>query len=182
MSDFDIRPLTGEDGDSVLAFARALPEHDLLFLARDLTQPKVVEAWLGGVAAGDITSYAACAEGSIIGYTALITDALSWSPHVGEIRALVAEDWRGKGVGRALIERTVHDAVTRGLEKLTARMTPDQHGAITVFEEMGFRAEAMLRDHVRARSGETYDLAILSLNVAAVAAQHEALGMTEATA
>lgn len=180
-AEVEYRALTGVDGPAVLAFARELPEHDLLFLARDLTHPKVIDAWLDGVAGGEIASDAAFSEGRMIGFTALITDALSWSPHVGEVRAIVAADWRGKGVGRALIERAVRAAIERGLEKLTARMTPDQHGAITVFEELGFRAEAMLRDHVRTRSGDTFDLAILSLDVAANAAQRARLGIAPAT-
>jgi L-amino acid N-acyltransferase YncA len=48
---------------------------------------------------------------------------------------------------------------------LTARMTPDQRGSITLFEETGFRGEAMLRDHVRDRDGNVFDLAILSLDL-----------------
>ncbi|MDE2561072.1 MAG: GNAT family N-acetyltransferase [Sphingomonadales bacterium] len=149
-------------------------------MARDLTQPKVVDAWLRSVEEGRITSYAAIAGGRMVGYTALISDDLSWSPHVGEIRVIVADNWRGKGVGRRLVEPTFRKAIEKGLEKLTARMTTDQHGAINMFEDMGFRAEAMLRDQVRARDGKTYDLAILSLNVAASASGLAALGITEA--
>jgi len=175
----EIRELTRNDGPAVLEFARALPPHDLLFMARDLTQPKVVDAWLNSVAEGRITSYAAISGGRMVGYTALITDALSWSPHVGEMRVIVAEDWRSKGVGRRLIEPTFKKALEKGLKKLTARMTTDQHGAITLFEEMGFKAEALLRDHVCSREGKTYDLAILSLNVEASASGLAALGITE---
>ena len=38
---------------------RALPEHDLLFLGRDLTHPRVVEAWLGAIGEGWIDSLVA---------------------------------------------------------------------------------------------------------------------------
>jgi hypothetical protein len=60
-----------------------------------------------------------------------------------------------------------------------ARMTPDQRGAIALFEEMGFRGEAMLRDHVRDREGKVHDLAILSLDVARMEAQHGAFGLSD---
>jgi len=80
---------------------------------------------------------------------------------------------RGKGLGRALLEASIRLAVEGGATKLLARMTPDQRGAITLFEESGFRGEAMLRDHVQDRSGALHDLAILSMIVArANAAQH----------
>ena len=40
----------------ILAFARALPEHDLLFLRRDITQPDQVDAWLRDTTAGNATT------------------------------------------------------------------------------------------------------------------------------
>ena len=89
---------------------------------------------------------------------------------------LVAPEWRGKGLGRKLLSQIVTDAIAAGAGKLTARMTPDQAGAITLFEECGFRAEAMLRDQVKAADGSLHDLAVLSLDPAREAAKREAFG------
>jgi hypothetical protein len=47
-----------------------------------------------------------------------------------------------------------------------ARMTLDQRGAIAVFEGIGFRPEALMRDHVKDREGNTHDLLVLSHEVA----------------
>ena len=58
----------------------------------------------------------------------------------------------------------------RGIEKLTAQMTPDQIGSVMLFESLGFRAEALLKDHVRDRDGKTHDLAVLAHDVARIAA------------
>ena len=68
-----------------------------------------------------------------------------------------------------------------GFEKLTARMTLDQNAAITVFEELGFKREAMLRDHVKDRDGKKHDLLILSHDVEGFLAQMHAYGLDEAT-
>ena len=46
-----LRLMEAGDGPAVLAFAGALPAHDLLFLRRDICHPKVVEAWIGGMIA-----------------------------------------------------------------------------------------------------------------------------------
>jgi hypothetical protein len=46
-----------------------------------------------------------------------------------------------------------------------------------VFESLGFKAEALLRDHVRDKSGRTHDLVVLGHNVAQVRAQMEAYGI-----
>ena len=165
---------------SVREFAQSLPPHDLLFLSRDIQHPKVIDAWINSIADGEISSLVALDGDKVVGTTAIVRDLLGWSSHVAELRILISEDMRGKGLGRILLQHCVTDAVDNGAEKLMARMTPDQRGAIQLFEEMGFRGEAMLRDHVRDRDGKVHDLAILSLDVARVGAQHGAFGFSEA--
>jgi hypothetical protein len=49
-----------------------------------------------------------------------------------------------------------------------------------VFEGLGFRGEALMRDHVRDRDGTKYDIVILSHDVAEFGSQMEAYGLTEA--
>ncbi len=171
-----IRAFQPGDRAALERFARALPTHDLLFLSRDLRQPKVIEAWLAATGEGEIDSLVAWDGPDIVATTASIRDPLGWSPHVCEIRVLVLPVLRGKGLGRVLLERCVEAAIAGGATKLVARMTPDQVGAITLFEESGFRAEALLRDHVRDEAGAMHDLAILSLDPARAAARQAAFG------
>jgi L-amino acid N-acyltransferase YncA len=85
---------------------------------------------------------------------------------VGEVRLLVASDRRGAGLGRDLLEAIYTVAVERGVEKLTAQMTPDQIGSVMLFESLGFRAEALLKDHVRDGAGHSHDLTVLSYELA----------------
>lgn len=171
-----LRPFEPGDEEAVLAFARRLPEHDLLFLTRDITQPKVVAAWLRDVEEGTIVSLLALRGTEVVGTTAVVRDALSWSPHVGDIRVLVAPELRGQGLGHLLAQESMAIALALGLEKLTVRMTVDQHAAIALFESLGFRGEALLRDHVKDRSGQRHDIAVLSHDVAEVTARLSAYG------
>ncbi len=165
-ADVTIRPFLRTDAAAVAAFTQELPEHDLLFLSRDIKHARVMEAWLDAVAAGEIESLIATIGEAVVASTAIVKDPLGWSPHVAELRLLVAPALRGKGLGRALLDASIRLAIEGGAAKLIARMTPDQRGAITMFEESGFRGEAMLHDHVRDRSGALHDLAILSMVVA----------------
>lgn len=174
-----IRRFAASDEAAMLAFTNSLPEHDLLFLSRDVQHPRVVEAWAAAIGEGTIDSLVAEDCGQIVGTAALVRDPLGWSPHVGEVRLLVSPDRRGAGLGRDLLEAIFAIAHAHGATKLVAQMTPDQTGSVNLFESLGFRGEAMLRDHVCDRSGQFHDLVILSLRLGAIAASHQAFGWTE---
>ena len=66
------------------------------------------------------------------------------------------------------------------LEKLCAHMTVDQRGAIEIFEGLGFRGEALLRDQVKDPDGTKHDMVILSHDLARIQTRMEAYGMTSA--
>ena len=174
-----IRRFAPTDQAAMLAFSASLPEHDLLFLSRDLKHPRVVEAWVAAIGEGYIDSLIAEDDGRIVASAALVRDPLSWSAHVGEVRLLVSPDRRGAGLGRDLLEAILAIAAAHQLTKLVAQMTPDQNGSVALFESLGFRGEALLRDHVCDRSGQLHDLVILSHRSGAVAASHQAFGWTE---
>ncbi len=179
-SEIILREMRGADEKDVLDFARTLPTHDLLFVRRDITNPKVVTAWVDAIRAGSMWTLLATKEEAILGCAALIRDPLSWSPHVGELRVLVSPTTREKGLGRLLIQEAFRKALALDLKKLIAQMTVDQKGAIAIFEELGFRGEALLRDHVRDRDGATHDIVILSHDVARVHSHLAAYGAGEA--
>ena len=175
--DIEFRLMARADEAAVLDFARKLPTHDLLFLPRNISEPKVLSAWINEIEQGAITSLLAIKDGKVVGCGTLVRDPHSWSPHVGEIRMVVSLDVRGQGVGRALSQETFAVALGAGLEKLTAQMTVDQRAAIALFESLGFKAEALLRDHVRDIDGKTHDIVVLGHNIAQVRAQLEAYGV-----
>ena len=178
--DIEFRMMGPADEAAVLAFAQALPAHDLLFLPRNISEPKVLSAWVKEIERGAITSLLAVKDGKVVGCGTLVRDPHSWSPHVGEIRMVVSLDVRGQGVGRALSQETFALALGAGLEKFSVQMTIDQRGAIALFESLGFKAEALLRDHVQDVGGRKHDIVVLGHNVAQVRAQMEAYGLPDA--
>jgi len=180
--EIEFRLMTRADEAAVLAFAKGLPTHDLLFLPRNISQPKVLSAWINEIERGDITSLLAIRQGVVVGCGTLVRDRHSWSPHVGEIRMVVSLDVRGQGVGRALSQETFALALGAGLEKLSVQMTVDQQAAIALFESLGFKAEALMHDHVSDVDGKKHDIVVLGHNLAQVRAQLEAYGVPGAVA
>jgi RimJ/RimL family protein N-acetyltransferase len=175
-----LRLLTRSDRDAMRAFTGNLSEHDLLFLRRDITDDTVLDDWLGEVERGRTITVVAESGGRILGYASLSLAIANWSQHVGEIRVLVGKDARGKGIGRVLTEAVFAQALDKGIEKIVAQMTIDQKGAIATFEELGFKAEALLRDHVKDRAGQKHDLLVYSHDVQNFQSQLDAYGVSEA--
>lgn len=175
-----LREMSPADRDAVLAFAQALPPHDLLFLRRDITKPAELDVWLEELASGQLVTILAFEGERPVGYATVQRDRDAWSSHVAELRVAVDGRWRRRGLGRLLTEQAFAVALGSGIEKMTARMTPDQKGAIRTFQGLGFRPEALLRDHVRDRMGARHDLLILSHDVAAFESQLGAYGVAQA--
>ena len=161
----EVRIMTEADRDAVLAFARALPQEDLLFLRVDLTEEGVVDDWLANLETGHSTSIVAYDDEGLVGYATVHTNPTSWTRHMGEIRVNVSPAYRSRGLGRVLIANIFDLAASRGLSKLTANMTSDQRGAQAAFRRLGFVPEAHLADYVQDRSGTTRDMIIMSFDI-----------------
>lgn len=174
-----LRPMEAGDRDSILTFARSLPVRDLLFLQRDIRLEKVVAAWIDQTGqGGPISSLVAIDDnGHLHGCSALVRDQLSWSRHVADIRILVGIDSRSMGLGRLLAMHCVDQALAEDVEKLTVQMTPDHEGALRMFEELGFRPEALLRDQVRDAEGAISDIVIMALSLGRYSATRTAYSL-----
>src|SRR5262249_61470461 len=68
----------------------------------------------------------------------------------GEIGMMVAADWRGRGVGTALVGASVGWARARGLQKLVLGWLPDNGAGIALSRQFGF-AQTGRRPHPERR-------------------------------
>lgn len=174
---FTLRPMTLEDGPLLQQFALKLPAHDLLFMRRDITKQAGIDRWLDAVRRGAMYSIL-CEDGAgVAGYSSIHLTELDWSQHVADLRVATAERARGFGLGRLLTREAFNIALALDIEKVQARMTPDQEGARALFQELGFQPEALLKDEVRDRDGEYHDLLIMACNVDSFFAHRAAYGV-----
>lgn len=160
-----LRLMTADDKEAVLAFARSLPEDDLLFLSFDITQDSFVEHWIRRIETGAWFTILVEADGALVGHGSLMRTEQIWSRHLGEIILLLAPEVRGKGLGNILAGEIFAKAEEWQLMKVVARMAADQRGAIQVFEKLGFTAEALLADYVIDRNNRTHDLIAMSYDI-----------------
>jgi len=157
-----LRTLAADDLGQMIAFAGALPEDDLLFLERDITQPAEVEAWIKDTLEGRLVTLVAWEDESVVGYATFSRASARWMRHVAELRVVVAQSVRGIGIGRFLLELAFEMVLDLGVTKVIARMTPEQTAALKLFQRLGFAEEAVLRDHALDANGVARDLLVLS--------------------
>jgi RimJ/RimL family protein N-acetyltransferase len=162
---YTLRLMTAKDKAKMLAFAKSLPEDDLLFLAIDITQDDAVDNWINNIEAGRLHTILVESDGKLVGHGSLIHEEQVWTRHLGGMILLLAPETRGKGLGNILAGELFGYAEEIGLRKVMARMAATQKGAIQVFEKLGFKAEALLTDCVIDRNNKTHDLIIMSYDV-----------------
>jgi RimJ/RimL family protein N-acetyltransferase len=81
----------------------------------------------------------------------------------GDLGMAVAREWRGRGVGSALVEAAVVWARERGLHKLSLEVFPHNVAAIALYRKFGFVEEGHLVRQYRRASGELWDSIVMGL-------------------
>jgi RimJ/RimL family protein N-acetyltransferase len=120
---------------------------------------------------------AAVADGEIIGSLHVQASRFGF----GEIGMLVARDWRGRGVGSALVAAAIEWARERGLHKLSLSVFPHNAAAIALYRKVGFVEEGRRVKHFRRASGELWDAIEMGL-LLDDAINRDPGGVTEQTA
>lgn len=81
----------------------------------------------------------------------------------GEFGMLVAREWRGRGVGSALVAAAIDRSRERGLHKLCLSVFPHNEAAIALYRKFGFEEEGYRRKQLRRANGELWDLIDMGL-------------------
>jgi hypothetical protein len=134
--EIEFRLMSRTDEVAVLDFAKS-PTHDLLFLPRNISQPKVLSAWINEIERGDITSLLAVQAGKVVGCGTLVRD-----PIRGRRMSERSEWWCHRmfaaRASDALSQQTFALALGPALA-LSVQMTVDQQAAIALFEASASR-------------------------------------------
>lgn len=81
----------------------------------------------------------------------------------GELGMLVARDWRGRGVGTALVAAAIEWGRENGLHKLTLGVFPHNEAAIRLYRKFGFVEEGRRVKQIRRANGDLWDLIEMGL-------------------
>jgi [ribosomal protein S18]-alanine N-acetyltransferase len=98
-------------------------------------------------------SLVAAADGKLIGSIHVETSRHGF----GEIGMAVAREWRGRGVGSALLQAAIDWARAQGLHKLSLSVFPHNTTAIALYRKFGFVEEGRRVKQYRRATGELWD-------------------------
>jgi RimJ/RimL family protein N-acetyltransferase len=153
---FTVRPATVADARPMAELFAAVAEERTGIA----TEPPVdVDARTAQFTASIAESMVAVADGQVVGM--IHTGVTRYG--VGELGMLVEREWRGRGVGSALIQATIAWARGQGLHKLSLEVWTHNAAAIALYRKCGFVEEGRRVKHYRRASGELWDSLIMGL-------------------
>jgi RimJ/RimL family protein N-acetyltransferase len=160
MADVQIRPLEAADLETVIAL-KDLVAHEGRWIATEAPIDREDHVVRYGRSLEDPNQggFVAVLDDEIVGNIGVQAEPYG----VADIGMLVADGYRGKGIGSALLEAAVDWARAHGCHKVALQMWPHNTGARALYEKFGFVEEGLLRRHYRRNDGSLWDAVVMGL-------------------
>jgi|SRR3989441_5101872 len=177
-----VRRLAAGDEDALLAFFQAVPEAERFFLKDDVTSPDLIRGWVrdaerpdpepsptartGGRAFALIALEAARPDGRpygrILAEAALVRRRGAARGHLADLRIVVAQDYRHRGLGTALLSELLDVARDSGLSGVLFEAVADaQAQALAAAESLGFIRLGLIHGGAIDPDGRLHDVVLL---------------------
>jgi RimJ/RimL family protein N-acetyltransferase len=152
--EFVVRPARADDARAMAEiFAEVAQERDGI-----ATEPPVdIDERAGQFARSAASAAVAVAGDRIIGMIHVEVSRHGF----GEFGMLVVRDWRGRGVGSALVQAAIDWARGQGLHKLGLEVFAHNAAGIAMYRKCGFTEEGRRVKHYRRANGELWDAIVM---------------------
>jgi ribosomal protein S18 acetylase RimI-like enzyme len=98
----------------------------------------------------------------IVGFCRCEGDQLRRSTHKVEFGVCVLKDYWGYGIGRKLLEQSIHWADENGIKKISLKVLETNDKAIKLYQEYGFEVEGTLKYDKRLSDGKYYNTILMA--------------------
>lgn len=156
-----IRDLTMDDLDKSIAFFKALPKEDRIFLRVDVTKPENVERRIQMIKFGKVIRLVALIGDEIVADGALELETEEWEEHIAELRLIVGRPYQRKGLGMIMARELFAIAASKNVEEIVVKFMEPQVAAWKVVEKLGFHKDSILHDYVKDIDGVKHDLVLM---------------------
>lgn len=131
------RPMQFEDLDSIMQIEPKIYSHP----------------WSRGNFADSLHAGYSCwiyeSEGKVVGYAVM----MSVLDEAHLLNISIAQDYQGRGMGRALLEHVIDIARRHGAQMMFLEVRPSNKNAITLYESIGFNEFSIRKGYYPAHNG-----------------------------
>lgn len=160
-----VRSLTEADLEKSYSFFQKLPAEDKIYLRVNVSDISVVERRLKTAEMMNIKRIAAEVSGEIVADAALELRPYGWTRHLAEFRLIVSDEYKRLGLGMILAGELFDLAVKAGVEEMIIELMAPQVNAKKIFERLGFKEGALLKQYVKDGKGQKQDLVLMRCNL-----------------
>jgi L-amino acid N-acyltransferase YncA len=149
MGDVSTRPATPDDAAAICTIYNQGIEDRIATLETEPRTPEERRQWMGArVARHPVV--VAVTGGQVVGWGSL--NAFNPRPaydNVVDLSVYVERGWRGRGVGRALLQHLLPLARTLGYHKMVLATFPFNEAGVALYRKVGFRPVGVYREQGR---------------------------------
>ena len=153
---FTVRTAVAADGREMAELFAAVAEERTGIAAEPPVDIEERAVQFARTTAGSVV---AVADGQLVGILHIEASRHGF----GEIGMLVHRDWRGRGVGSALLREAISRARDQGMHKLCLEVFAHNTAAIALYRRYGFTEEGRRVRQYRRASGELWDSIVMGL-------------------
>lgn len=147
MNSYRVRRATVADAETICRIYNQGIEDRVATLETELRTPDERRQWLAGRSPRHPVIAAENATGEIVGWGSLnVFNPREAYRFVADFSVYVERAWRGKGVGRVVLERLVELAREHGFHKMVLSAFPTNAGGMALYEKLGFRTVGIYRE------------------------------------
>ena len=143
---YHVRPATADDAEAICEIYNQGIEDRLATLETELRTPDERLQWLASRSPRHPVIVAEH-DGQLLAWGSLnVFNARPAYRHVADFSVYVERAWRGKGVGRVLLERLVELGRELGYHKLVLSAFPFNTAGVALYERLGFRTVGIYKE------------------------------------
>jgi L-amino acid N-acyltransferase YncA len=149
MGDVSTRPATPDDAAAICTIYNQGIEDRVATLETEPRTPEERRQWMAARAARHPV-VVAVTGGQVVGWGSL--NAFNPRPaydNVVDLSVYVERGWRGRGVGRALLQHLLSLARTLGYHKMVLATFPFNEAGVALYQKVGFRPVGVYREQGR---------------------------------
>jgi RimJ/RimL family protein N-acetyltransferase len=146
-----LRPARPDDADAIIAAVRSTAQERSYVLMEIYGKDAATQrAYIERLDREHNLFIVATAGGEVVGILALLDFLLCSTPEPGlSVGVHIVRDWRGRGIGSALLRYAMRWAKEHGYPRLEADIFTTNERSLHLFEKAGFREDACRRRSIQ---------------------------------